>query len=376
MPIFANMGDRPGALANVEKGIRLRRQILASPGATLDDRIAYGDILLLLGHLKLSAGNPAAAIGVYLQATREFEAVRAASGHPAGRLLSRLGSSYLYSALAYAGNGALPDTGDAQAALPLFEKALRLMPLERKARQGQAPALRMYLSSNEALIEISWAIALTQLLRADEADAHYKVAVSLIHSPGIDSGNAEIARKEGLVELNYANALIERGELESAGPHLASSVRIFAKLLRSDPENVASQEDAVSVTASQGRLDIASGHYAAGLALLDRAITEEERTFARDRDFAHARGLLSRLYLSAGDGCLKARRPARAGMRYRQAADLAKVTAQRHPDDANAELMLAAAEVGIARTDPGNAAQHRELATAAARAVLAAHPDH
>jgi hypothetical protein len=63
-------------------------------------------------------------------------------------------------------------------------------------------------------------------------------------------------------------------------------------------------------------------------------------------------------------------------MRYRQAADLAKVTAQRHPDDANAELMLAAAEVGIARTDPGNAAQHRELATAAARAVLAAHPDH
>ncbi|MDQ1469934.1 MAG: eukaryotic-like serine/threonine-protein kinase, partial [Bryobacterales bacterium] len=123
MPLFANMGDQRGALVNVEKGIRIRRQILASPFATPDDRVAYGDILLLLGHLKLSDGSPSAAIAVYLQAAREFEAVRALSAHPPGPVLSRLGSAYQYAAGARAGNGDSPDTGDAEAALPLFQAA-------------------------------------------------------------------------------------------------------------------------------------------------------------------------------------------------------------------------------------------------------------
>ena len=379
MPIYANMGDRPGALANVEKAIRIRRQILASPAATPDDRIAYGDILLLLGHLKLSGGNPAAAMDVYLQATREFETVRARSDHPAARLLGRLSSAYLFSGTVSAGDGSNPDIGDAEAALPLFEKAVGLAALERKAREGQPPAMHKYLSSNEALMEMYWAGALTQLLRTGEADAHYRAALRLIQSPGIDSGNAEIARKEGLIEVRYSNALIERGELDSASPHLASSTRIVSRLLKTDPENVSAQTDDLFLTAVQGRLDLASGRYSAGFAELDRAIAGEERMLARDRDFAEVRSYLARHYLWAADGALAAGRPARA--RYSQAVELAAETAQHHPDDANAQMILAAAELGLGRafaaeSEKESAARHRKLAAASARAVLAKHPGH
>jgi tetratricopeptide (TPR) repeat protein len=230
-------------------------------------------------------------------------------------------------------------------------------------------------------MEECWAMALSNVLRYEEADKHYDAAERLIHSPGIDSGNAEIARKEGLIGVYYANALVERGDLEHAGPLLASSARIFTKLLKTDPENVTSQGDEVSLTALQGRLDVANGHYSAGLARLDRAITEDERILARDRGFAQARSYLSRHYLWAADGWLAAARPARARMRYSQAVELAAATTQQHPDDANARLILAAAELGLARalaaeSDRDGAARHRELAAAAARMVLAAHPDH
>jgi hypothetical protein len=119
----------------------------------------------------------------------------------------------------------------------------------------------------------------------------------------------------------------------------------------------------------------------AGLARLDRALAEDEQFLARDRDFAQARSLLSRHYLWAPDGWLAAKRPARARTRYSQAIELATATTQQHPDDANARLILATAEMGVARafaaeSDRDGVARHRELAAAAARTVLAAHPDH
>jgi hypothetical protein len=111
-----------------------------------------------------------------------------------------------------------------------------------------------------------------------------------------------------------------------------------------------------------------------------RAFTEDEQFLARDRDFAQARSLLSRHYLWAPDGWA-AKRPARARTRYSQAIELATATTQQHPDDANARLILATAEMGVARafaaeSDRDGVARHRELAAAAARTVLAAHPDH
>jgi tetratricopeptide (TPR) repeat protein/tRNA A-37 threonylcarbamoyl transferase component Bud32 len=380
-PIFANMGDRAGALANVEKGIRLRERVLASPAATLEDRIAYGDILLLQGHLKMSRGNPAAATDIYLQATREFETVIAHSEHPAGRLLSRLGSAYLYTALTYAGTGSRPDGGNAEAALPLFEKAARLMPLERKAREGQAPALRVYLSSNEALIQMYWAVALVQLLRTREAEAHFNAALRLIPAMGTNSSNAEIARKEGLIEINYSLALMEQGEVKAAGPHLASSAGLFTRLWRIDPQNAASQEDMAVLAAVQGRFDIVSGHYSSGLRQLGEAIASEERMLSVDRDYSTVRGNLSRHYLWAAEGWAGARNPARARVRYAQALELSAVTADRHRDDVNARMSVASSELGLAGTYAAerswnNAAHHRELAAAAARTVLARHPDH
>jgi tetratricopeptide (TPR) repeat protein len=381
MPLFANLGDRPGSLANVEKAIRIRRQVLALTSAMPDDRIAYGDALMLLGHLKESAGNPASAVVVYLQAAHEFEAVLARSPQPSGRLLQRLGSSYLYAATAYAGNGFASDTGNSADALTLFAKALRFAPRERQVRETQPLPMRMYLSSNQAYMEDCWAMALSNVLRFDEADEHFGAALRLIHSPGINSGNAEIARKEGLIEVFYANSLLDRGDLPRAGPLLAASARIFTKSLKTDPENVTSQADEVFLTALQGRLDVAAGRVAAGLARLDRAIVKDERILARDRDFAPARSYLSHHYLWAADAWMVAKRPAQARTRYSQAVELAAATTQQHPDDANARLILATAELGLARalaaeSDPDGVARHRELAAAAARTVLAAHPDH
>jgi tetratricopeptide (TPR) repeat protein/predicted Ser/Thr protein kinase len=366
-PLFANMGDQRGALANVGKGIRIRRQILASSFANPDDRLAYGDILLLLGHLKLSDGSPSAAIAVYLQAAREFEAVRALTAHPPGRVLSRLGSAYQYAAVASAGNGNTADTGDVESALPLFAAASSLMPLERKARASQPPQLRIYLASNEALLELFWAEALSEALRPRDADKHFLNALRLIHSPEADSGNAEIARKEGLVEGNYAIALIDRGELRSASAHLKLSSRVLVALFKKDPENVASQQDLAWQTVIEARLDLASGRYTSGLAKLDRAIAQNELLLAGNRDLTQIRSTLSHLYLAAGDGWIEAKQPARARLRYSQALEFAATIAAQHPDNAIALLTVASAEVGLGQY--GRAA-------AAARTILAAHPDH
>ncbi|MCU1238367.1 MAG: pknD [Candidatus Solibacter sp.] len=381
MPQFANLGDRPGALGNVQKALRIRRQILTLAQATLDDRIAYGDALMLLGHLTLSGGSPASAIEVYLQGAREFEAVRARSPHPAGRLYNRISGAYLYAAGAYSGGGFTPDTGDLDAALPLYDKAVRLMPLERKAREGQAPALRLYLDSNEALMEESWAIALANVLRYGEADRHFEAALRLIHAPGIDSANAEILRKEGSIAIYYANALVDRGELARARPLLAVSERIFSGLMKSDPENIISKADVVYLSALQGRVEIAGGQVAAGLALLEQAIGQEEEVRARGRGFEESGGFLSRHWMWSAEGWMAAKQAGRARVRYGQVLELAGAIMRQHPDDVNTRLNVAAAELGMGRAlaaewDAAGAVRHRGLAAEAASAVLAAHPKH
>jgi len=381
MPIFANMGNHSGALANVEKGIRVREQILTSPLSTLDDRISYGDILLLLGHLKLNGGNPATAAEVYLHATHEFEAVLARSAHPAGRLLSRLGSAYMYTGLANAGTGTIPDCGNAEAALPLFQKAVSLIPLERKARENQAPLLRTYLLSNEALIQLYWGAALTQLLRHAEAEQHYVSALQLIHSPGIDTANAEITRKEGAIELSYSFALVQQGAVKAATPHLALAARILTGLWSIDPQNVTSQQDISILKAVQGKLKVASGNYQSGIASLDLAILDEKRMLLGDPDFSLTRSNLSQHYLWAADGWVAAGNADRARARYSQAFELAAATVKLHPDDANTQIVLASSAVGLARAfaAKGNrerTAHFRELAVDAMRNLLKDHHDH
>jgi tetratricopeptide (TPR) repeat protein len=207
--------------------------------------------------------------------------------------------------------------------------------------------LRVYLESNEALIEVNWATALSNVRRYREAAAHFGAAQRLIHSPGIDIANAEIIRKSALIAAYEANSRIEIGDLEHARLLLASAASIVNKTLRTDPANITAQQDDLAVTAIQGRLDVADGHPAAGLARLDRAIGGDERILAHDREYAQARSYLSRHYLWAGDAWMAAKRPDRARTRYAQAVDLAGATVKSHPDDANSRAILAAGEAGL-----------------------------
>ncbi len=378
----SNLGDEAGARSSLKKSLQLVRASLAADPGNADGVVQYVRTLHLQGQMELTSGDPAAALPAHEQALREIDLLLSRTPHPTGKMLNAAAESNLYLATNYGGNLGSANLGDPRRAIPLMARALELFQREAKVRAGlpNAKFRNLYQYSNQALAEIELSsVYLTQLRQLAEARLHVERALDLLHSPGDDLSNAEIERKLLLAEGFHTRILQEQGDVARALESSQSAAQLADKLLRADPVNQAAQQDRIRAQIMEGGAEATAGLSVAGFARIDRALHEAEGMTDGSMG-GYFGSWLAANYLTAGAAELAGGEYAAARGHFVRAAESAGAAMGKHPSDAQAKLDFSTAETGLSRCsahagDTGASQEHKTLAAAAVRKILALHPD-
>lgn len=380
-PVYANLGDEPGARSSLNKSLKLLSASLATDPGNAEGIIQRVRTRQLLGQMELLSGDPAAALPANRQCLKEIEALLLRTSNPPGKLLNAAANSNLGLATNYGGNLGFASLGDPGAAIPLLVRARELFEREATVRKGlpNPQRMNMYQFSNPAFAELEWSsVCLLQLCRLPEARVHAERALDLLNSPGNDLTNAEIRRKVQLTEVLLARILLEQGAVEKAADSSASAVKLAEVLLRADPLNIIAQTDRITAEIVAGWAETAAGK-PAGYARMESAL-EENESLLGDTAPGYIRYMLTTNYLTAGSAEMAGGRYEVARRQFARAGEFAGAAMERHPSDSTAKFDFSAAELGLAicsahRGNMAAAAEYRALAAAAARKVLDLHPD-
>ena len=380
-PVYANLGDEPGARSSLNKSLQLLNASLAADPGNADGVIQLVRTLELLGQMELLSGDPAAALPSNRRSLQESEALLSRTAHPTGKMLNATANSNLGLATNYAGNMGFASLGDPGAAVPLLVRARELFEQEGRVRNGlpNPKRMNMYQFSNPAFIELELSsVYLLQLCRPAEARAHGERALDLLKSPGDDLTNAEIRRKFLLTEVLLARILLEQGAVEKAVESSASAVKLAEVLLRADPLNIIARTDRITAEIVAGWAETAAGK-PTGYVRMESALAENESLLG-DSAPGYIRYMLTTNYLIAAPAEIAGGRYEVARRYFARAAEFASAAIKRHPSDSTAKFDFSTAELGLAscmaqRGNQAAAAEYRALAAAASRKVLDLHPD-
>jgi eukaryotic-like serine/threonine-protein kinase len=371
VPGHGNLGNPVAARASLYKAMALLEGSLSiDPKSYLDHGLLIA-VYNSLGQLEWATGDPAAALAAHDKGLKEAETLLARIPHPPARLLSAAGSAYFYVALDKGAN--FSNLGDPVATFPLLRRSLELF---RAIDDVKEPISEPYLSEdrNRANVERVFAGLLYQLDRPAEGEAHYRLAMDLLHSPRLDL--RETNNRSVLLATETWHAYwLTTHDAGSALPLSKSALHLAEELVREDPKNhlgVLYRHHAEFVV---GRAEVLTGDVKSGFEHIDHALHAEEEMLASDPQFAYASGFLTTHSIMAGSTALAAGQTIEPQRHFERAVELAKAQYTAHPSDAQALFNLSQAEFGLVEADPSRATEHGAKAREAARRILSVHPD-
>ncbi len=313
---FANLGDRKGARASYDKALELRESVLKARPADTQARVALAEAQFSVGDLALSENRWTDAVQWYARggqtigpvttASTEDEFASAARSHDrqgialnwAGKREEALKAFDAEIALAQSrvGSAATPkvrstlmsaygNSGDVYYYAEDYGRALeRFQAASALAREVHAarPSAETRVSLHLVLTRVSY--ALHELGRLDDAVIPLRESIALQRELAeADSRNVQIQFNLAASLQGLSTQYFDRGDLEAAAREAHNAVDKYTTAIEASPSSREQLFNMAQAWAWMGRIEVARGGSADGVAAFRTALEIYGRPGASDR---------------------------------------------------------------------------------------------
>jgi tetratricopeptide (TPR) repeat protein len=352
------MNDRAGAWVSMNRSSEIQKRLFDK---NPDDLAQRGNLLRtirLMGVLAQDDGDLTRADGLSLEAwTLGQPIIAAGPGNPAFKSMA---STAWDMANNRGGNGGNWNFADPVAALGwldrMHELAMKLQASDRKA------AARLL--NREA---VTRAGVMQQLDRLDEADASYKEALQFSH----EAGNSLVeSQAQFVIRYLYADYLLSIHRVRDA----AATAPPVPPPLKPKEDNRAERSQRADVLAQHARIDLESGRVTTGTHEMQESLSTFEELYRSDPKDPTSMGELAYSAFALADE--QALAPATRQRLYKRTIELVLPFERAHPELLSATMLIAKANLALARieTQPAPRRAYAEAAAAGFQKILAAHP--
>jgi eukaryotic-like serine/threonine-protein kinase len=308
-PQRANLGDREGAIAQLQRARALALPIAMRPSPSFDAVTGLVNTDRQLATVLRTKGDPSAALGLVVEARTLTERAYAATHDPRVR--------HVLAGVVFDHALALQST-DRAGSLQHWRTAGEIYEAELAERPDDPARLR-----NVALVE-KYVGGAYGLDAPAEARRHYQRALDLdLRREAQYPADRQVKFDVAIDYSNLANSADEGGDYATAERMLALSLRLREELASSDPRDVLAQLKVGSAAWRLGRVQRIEGRLQDSRATLTRAVAVLEAVLKVSNDHPSRSELAVALY-HLGELERVDRRPAASCDAYRRALTLAR----------------------------------------------------
>ena len=351
LPRFANLGDRPGAIASYQKALVLRDSIAAGLAGDPAFRLEGVQIEQRLGEVEDATGHIAEASARFRRSVAEGRSLLALPGAPPSALRDVATSEALLGdTLGSPSRSNLGDLDGAlshhQAAVDLVDRWLALEPGNGERRHFSASfharlgrTMGAVGRRDDALKEIGRSIDMLVALQRDYPDV------------------TAIRRDQASHRRMMADALIDAGRPLEALPLIEAARTTAEALIQGDPASVMEPQLAGNIELTSAITLLRLGRAGDALVSALRALGHARAVRARVPQDRASGALLARSEIAAAQAEKALGRDSASSLRARRAIDIAEGLLVEAPDNASARTALGAGLALVASQEPPPIAQ-------------------
>lgn len=335
LPRFANLGDRPGAIASYQKALSLRRTIAPAFAADPSFQLDGAQLEQRLGEMEDAGGDLAAASARFRRAVEDGRALLSRPDAPPNALREVATAEALLGDTL--GSPLRSNLGDIEGALSHYRAAVDLV--NRWLAMDPKSGERRHFSA-------SFQARLGQTLgaagRSEEAIAELAASIDVLSSLRVDFPNVTPIRRDlALHRRLLASALLDASRPLEALPLLDAAAATARELVAEDPASVMEPQLAATIelTRSRALLDLGRAHAAKRRA--EEATRQVRTILPRMSDDRGLGRILARAAIAAGRSEAHLGQKAAALRHSLDAVALAEKLVADNPEDASARIALA-----------------------------------